>query len=123
VSSSSGRSTILVVEDEPLLRLFAADTVEDAGFTAIAASGVDEALRALETRADVAVVFTDVDMPPGRDGLHLAATVSERWPDVGIVVTSGKPFSSAARIPARAVFHPKPYTQGWLVATLRRMTG
>ena len=66
---------VLVVEDEALLRMAATDLVEDAGFEAIEASNADEAIRILEERTDIHIVFTDVDMPGSMDGLKLAEAV------------------------------------------------
>jgi hypothetical protein len=70
----------LVVEDELLLRLMAVDIVETAGFEALSAGTADEALAILEARADVRLVFTDVQMPGSMDGLRLAHAVRDRWP-------------------------------------------
>jgi CheY-like chemotaxis protein len=54
---------ILLVEDEVLVRMVAADVLEDAGFTVLESTNAEEALRLLETRSDVQVLFTDVNMP------------------------------------------------------------
>ena len=66
------RPAVLIVEDEPLLRIHAADIVEEAGFFAIEANNADEAVRILETRDDIVLLFTDVQMPGSMDGLKLA---------------------------------------------------
>ncbi len=67
---------VLVVEDEPLLRMAAVDLVEEAGFEAIEADNADAAIRLLEARADIRIIFTDIDMPAGSmNGLKLAAAV------------------------------------------------
>ena len=66
---------ILLVEDEVLVRMVAADVLEDAGFTVLESTNAEEALRLLETRSDVQVLFTDVNMPGALDGLGLAQTV------------------------------------------------
>jgi CheY-like chemotaxis protein len=96
---------ILVVEDEPLLRLMAVDIVEDAGFEALSAATADEALAILETRADVRLVFTDVQMPGSMDGLRLAHAVRDRWPPVELIVTSGRGHIPANDLPeSRALF-------------------
>ena len=69
-------AVILVVEDHPLMRLNALDLVRDAGFEGIGASNADEAIRILEARSDVRLVFTDVEMPGTMDGLKLAHYIS-----------------------------------------------
>jgi CheY-like chemotaxis protein len=71
---------VLIVEDEPLVRLCAVDTVEGAGFEVIEAANADEAIRILESRSDIRVVFTDLHMPGAMDGLKLAHAVRNRWP-------------------------------------------
>ncbi|RZL18054.1 MAG: response regulator, partial [Sphingomonas sp.] len=65
---SADRSIILVVEDEPLLRMFASDMVEDAGYSVVEAANATEAVSILEKRTDIRIVFTDIDMPHGIDG-------------------------------------------------------
>jgi CheY-like chemotaxis protein len=100
---------VLIVEDEPLVRLYAAQVVADAGFVVIEASNADEAIRILESRSDVRVVFTDIHMPGSMDGLKLAAAVRNRWPPIKIIVTSGRQFVSAEKLPEGGRFFGKPY--------------
>ena len=114
-------SIVLVVEDEPLLRMFAVDMVEDAGFETVEAASAAEAVFILEARPDVGIVFTDIDMPNGMSGLELAASIRHRWPPIEIIVTSGKPFPPLEVLPDRSVFYAKPYRQDLVVETLRRM--
>lgn len=112
---------VLVVEDEPLLRLFAVDMIEGEGFEVVQAANATEAVKILESRLDIRIVFTDIDMPHGIDGLALAACIRDRWPPIEIIVTSGKPFPLTAKLPDRAVFYPKPYRQEQVIDTLNRM--
>ena len=81
---------VLIVEDEPLVRVGACNMIEDAGFEVIEAASADEAIRILESRSDIRVVFTDVHMPGTMDGLRLAHAVRGRWPPIKIIVTSGR---------------------------------
>jgi CheY-like chemotaxis protein len=113
---------VLVVEDEPLLRMMAVDLVEDAGFDALEAADGDEAVRILETRDDIRVVFTDVHMPGKLDGVELAARVRDRWPPVGIIVTSGRMMKDEVALPSRGVFLAKPYSHRHVVQLLQQMT-
>ena len=115
------RPIILVVEDEPLLRMAAVDMVEDAGFEAVEASDATQAVEILESRPDIRIVFTDIDMPRGIDGIRLAALVRDRWPPIAIVVTSGCYDASRVELPAESVFFPKPYVEREVVAVFRRM--
>src|SRR6476660_2495130 len=84
------KPTVLVVEDEMLLRMRAIDIVEDAGFTPIEAVNADDALAILESRSDIELLFTDIQMPGSMDGLKLALAVHERWPSIKIILVSGK---------------------------------
>ena len=71
---------VLVVEDEMVLRMRAVDIVEDAGFTSVEAVNADEAIAILESRSDIDLLFTDIQMPGSMDGLKLAHAVHDRWP-------------------------------------------
>ena len=117
------RPIVLVVEDEPLLRMLAVDMVEDAGFEPVEAADASEAVRILESRPDIRIVFTDIDMPRGLDGLKLAACIRDRWPPIQIIVTSGKITPATADLPTGAVFFSKPYRTARVVETMRRMAG
>src|SRR5271156_3982846 len=75
-------SVVLVVEDEELLRAFAAWQLEEAGFEVLQAANADEALQAMKSRPDVRVLFTDVQMPGRLDGMDLARKIHEQWPKV-----------------------------------------
>src|SRR5580658_1691676 len=81
---------VLVVEDEMMLRMRAVDMVEDAGFTPVEAVNADDALAILESRSDIELLFTDIQMPGSMDGLTLAHAVHERWPSIKIILVSGK---------------------------------
>ena len=109
------------MEDEPLLRLFAVEMIEDAGFDTIEAANATEAVAILEGRPDIRVVFSDVDMPHGMDGIRLAACIRHRWPPIRIILTSGKPLPGRAHIPAETVFFPRPFRQDKVVEALRCM--
>ncbi|WP_244627141.1 response regulator [Microvirga tunisiensis] len=81
---------ILLVEDEPLVRLVVADILMDAQFRVIEAADAEEALRVLKAEVDVDVVLSDVEMPPGMNGYDLARRIHENWPSMGILVASGR---------------------------------
>ena len=113
---------ILIVEDEFLLRLDSAQTIESAGFEVIQAANADEAIAILKARSDIHVVFTDIQMPGSMDGLKLARFVRDRWPPIKIVATSGHVTVDQDDLPDGSVFLPKPYRGAHVVATLREMT-
>src|ERR1700716_3440091 len=99
---------VLVVEDEMVLRMRAVDIVEDAGFTAIEAVNADEAMSILESRSDISLLFTDIQMPGSMDGLKLAHAVPARWPSIKIILVSGQVKPSEADKPADSRFFGKP---------------
>jgi CheY-like chemotaxis protein len=112
---------VLVVEDEFLLRLVAVELVENAGFRALSAANADEALSILETRGDVWLLFTDVQMPGSIDGLSLAHAVRGRWPPVELIVTSGQRRIRADYLPDRGRFIAKPYDRETLSQAFQEM--
>ncbi|OJY02453.1 MAG: hypothetical protein BGP04_13185 [Rhizobiales bacterium 62-17] len=118
--SSQTNPVVLVVEDEPLQRMMAVDMVEDAGFVATEAADAREAERILESRRDIRLVFTDVDMPNGMDGMQLASRIRDRWPSVHIILTSGHVMRRDVLLPSGAVFFPKPYRPAEVIAQIRR---
>ncbi|HVQ69261.1 MAG TPA: response regulator [Bradyrhizobium sp.] len=109
--------TVLVVEDETLIRELVAEELEEAGYSVVVATDADQAIAILEARQDIHLVFTDIDMPGSMDGLKLAAAVRDRWPPVHIIITTGK--ARPLEIPANALFIPKPYVGKNVVAAMR----
>ncbi|MDP8996692.1 MAG: response regulator [Pseudomonadota bacterium] len=114
-------AVILVVEDHPIVRLNALDLVRDAGFEGIGAANADEAIRILEARSDVRLVFTDVEMPGTMDGFKLAHYIRDRWPPVHLIVVSGKAMPDQSGLPANTKFFPKPYNDNTIVEELTRL--
>jgi CheY-like chemotaxis protein len=110
-------ATVLVVEDEALVREVVQVELEDAGYEVIPAASADAAIAILEARADIHLVFTDIDMPGSMDGLKLAACVRDRWPPIHIIITTGK--AKPLEIPANALFIPKPYVGRTVVDAMR----
>ncbi len=113
---------VLIVEDEPLLRIHAATLIEEAGFATLEAGSADEAIKFLETDARIQIVFTDIDLPGGMDGIRLAAAIRHRWPPIELVLTSGHVKVSDADLPERGHFFSKPYDAGQLIRTLRSLS-
>jgi CheY-like chemotaxis protein len=100
---------ILIVEDECLIRMLAADIAAEQGYAVMEAGNSDEALNLLDQHPDIDLVFTDIDMPGRCDGLALAKRVRHLWPSIPIVITSGKVRPSEKDLPAGSLFLPKPY--------------
>jgi CheY-like chemotaxis protein len=101
------QALILVVDDDVLERMGASYMFSDAGYQVLEAGNADVALRFFETNADIRLLFTDVSMPGAINGAELARQVAERWPRVGIMMTSGRPFPD--NLPPSVRFHAKPY--------------
>ena len=108
-NTNPDRPTILVAEDSELLRLLASDLLEEHGYTVVEADNAEEALKVMEKRKDVRVLFADIQMPPGCNGLELAREVHNRWPKVHLVITSGQVQPARAEIADHGRFIRKPY--------------
>lgn len=117
---SLAKRTVLIVEDELLIRMNAVEMIEEA-FGVVEAASADQAIAILESRADVTIVFTDIQMPGSMDGLTLAAAVRDRWPPINIVVTSGQVELSPDDLPEGGRFLPKPYSPAEIMQTLREL--
>jgi two-component system, response regulator PdtaR len=114
---------VLVVEDDPLQRMLAVEIVKNANFVAIEACDADEAVTLLESRSDVALLFTDIEMPGSMDGLQLAHTARHRWPKIKIIVVSGRDQKSIPSLPSESCFIQKPYLRTRMIAELHAMVG
>jgi two-component system, response regulator PdtaR len=110
---------ILVVEDETLIRLWAADLLEENGFSVIEAKDADAALKVLECRPDVNLLFTDVQMPGSLNGMELAREVHARWPRILLVITSGRERPMRSEIPDDGRFVAKPYSAEELLGQVK----
>src|SRR6202142_651106 len=114
---------VLVVEDEMMLRMRAVDMVEDAGFNPIEAINADDALAILESRSDIELLFTDIQMPGSIDGLKLAYAVHERWPLIKIILVSGQLKLTDGDKPADSRFFGTPLGVKQMIAELQDMIG
>jgi len=111
---------VVVVDDDVFERMGASGMFLDAGYRVLEAGDADEALRFFETNADVRVLFTDVSMPGSMSGSDLAHQVAERWPGVGIILTSGRP--RPLKLPLSMLFHDKPYEPAAVLRQAMEMT-
>ena len=112
-------SAVLVVEDEPLVRMHGVDILKDAGFDVFEAADADEALLILGDDVEVHLLFSDVDMPGSMNGLQLAQVVHERWPHIHLLLTSGHHKLQDAEMPGSGKFVRKPWTSESLVRQIR----
>jgi two-component system, response regulator PdtaR len=115
----NSKPAILVVEDETLIRLWAAGLLEENGFSVLEAENAEAALKVLESRPDVKLLFTDVQMPGSLNGMELAREVHARWPHVLLVITSGRERPTRAEIPDDGRFVAKPYNAEELLGRSR----
>src|SRR6195952_5497308 len=114
---------VLIVEDEMILRMRAVDIVEDSGFCPVEACNADEALSILESRSDISLLFTDIQMPGSMDGLKLAHAVHDRWPAIKIILVSGQVNPSDEEKPADSRFFGKALSVQTMIAELQAMVG
>jgi CheY-like chemotaxis protein len=120
--TTQGNGLILVAEDEAILRMVAVSFFEDAGFATLEAANADEAIGLLESRGDISLVFTDIDMPPGSmNGLKLARAIYERWPPIKIILVSGHHVPDSELMPKGSRFFAKPYAHTAMIETVRQM--
>ena len=101
--------SILVVEDEILIRLELVDMIEEAGFTVYEAGNAEEALLQFKAHRDIRVLITDIDMPGSMDGLMLSHHVRKCWPPVRVIVASSHVKVTTQQLPDQGLFIDKPY--------------
>ena len=118
---SATHTAVLVVEDEAIIRMDVVGFLAGVGFKVLEAKSADHAIAILETRTDIRLVFTDVDMPGTMDGVRLAHVVRSRWPTVLLIVASGKTVVELALLPGGTRFFRKPYSDDVLVETMTSM--
>lgn len=116
--------TVVVIEDEFLVRDHAVVILEELGFDIADFATAEEAMAFLEGSGGAAsVLFTDVRMPGGRDGVHLAHEVHERWPWIALIVTSGERLPDGSNLPENAAFLPKPWMPLEIIRRVQELTG
>jgi len=115
------KATVLVVEDETLVRLYGMDILEDAGFRVLDAGNADEAIAVLQSHDEVALLFSDIDMPGSMNGLELAHLVHDRWPNIRLLLTSGHRQPTQDQIPDDGRFMRKPWGEQALMAKIREI--
>ena len=117
---SMSHALVMIVDDDVFERMGASYMFSDAGYRVLEAENADEALQLFEDNAAVRLLFTDVNMPGSMSGSDLAHQVARRWPEVGVIMTSGRPRPEA--LPLGAKFHAKPYEPTNVLQHAREMT-
>jgi two-component system, response regulator PdtaR len=120
VTEIPANALIVVVDDDVFERMGASSMFLDAGYRVLEAENADEALRFFEANANIRLLFTDVSMPGSMSGSDLAHRVAERWPNVGIILASGRP--RPYELPLSMLFHDKPYLPAAVLRQARDMT-
>ncbi|MET7244746.1 response regulator [Methylobacterium sp. EM32] len=121
IEGTERRPIVLLIEDEPILMMALSDLIEEAGCAVVEATTTVKAIRILEARMDIRVVVADLDMRGSAMGLKLAALIRDRWPPMELILTGAvKP--ELANIPARGVFHDKPFNHAGIVESIRAFT-
>jgi CheY-like chemotaxis protein len=108
--------TVLIVEDDHLIRMVLADALEDTGCRVLEASNAFEAIAIIGKHPCIDVMITDIDMPGALNGLDLMRFVSVSYRQTAIFVTSGGRHLKRADLSPGACFLPKPYNLAVLVA-------
>jgi len=103
------KPVVLIVENESLIRLTMAEALDAAGCDVIEAADGAEAQSLVLERSDIWLLFSDIVMPGGIDGLSLLNEVHESHPHIRLMLTSGQPTPDAAAMPPQTMFFPKPY--------------
>ena len=119
MSELPSNALVMVVDDDVFERMGASYMFSDAGYRVLEAGNADEALQFLESNADIRLLFTDVSMPGSMSGSDLARRVAERWPRIGIIMTSGRPRPEP--LPLGTQFHAKPYEPTNVLRQAREM--
>ena len=119
---------VLVAEDEPTVRALAESIIEELGHTTFSAANAREALAVLEGGAAITLLFTDINMPDGPDGLdglELARRAVELRPGLRVIYTTGGGLTDGmtALFVKGGVFLPKPYNGLRLAAAVRGDSG
>lgn len=110
-------STILVVEDEPLLRLTVTEELEERGYTVLEAEDAEAAFRIIESAPEIDLLFTDIRLPGLHDGWHVAEAARRRFPTLPVLYTTGYAPDPQREVPAGEMLR-KPYPLERLFTTL-----
>ena len=121
VAELAAKPVVLVVEDEVLVRIVQVDILREAGFRVAEAQDADEAFEMLRTRSEIVIVLTDVDMPGSLNGFKFSRLVKQGWPEVGVLVISGKTQPGPGDLPPGVGFIQKPIRPAALVERIRAL--
>jgi YesN/AraC family two-component response regulator len=112
---------VLIVDDEPLIRIDLADLLVEMGFLIVEAASAEAAILELEIDSAIRVVITGVEMPGTIDGLELTFVVQSRWPSCRLIVVSGHRRPRVADMAYGCRFIRKPLRTSDLQMTLSEL--
>jgi two-component system, response regulator PdtaR len=115
------KACVLVVEDDPVIRMGAVDLLASEGFEILEAGNADEAIALLEVHSKIHLVFTDVSMPGTMDGKNLSHYIRDRWPPIKLVVASGMSMIGESDLPLGTKFLPKPYHDNSIIEAIMEL--
>jgi CheY-like chemotaxis protein len=115
----SADNAVLLVEDEPLIRMSMHDALSDAGYLVVDAANAVEAIAILAARYDVLCVVSDITMPGEMNGLSLGWEMRRRWPSVALILETGNALPSPRMVPDRTTLLQKPFVTGELVSAVK----
>lgn len=118
---ASDAHTILVVDDEPLIRDMLVDMLDADGFDVLEAHDADHAMVVIDRRPDIRVVLTDIQMPGSMNGLELAHILRGIHPTLGLIISSGATFPGSTELPPLARFFSKPFEMVALSGAVREL--
>lgn len=114
----SRETVVLIVEDEPIIRLSATELVQELGYRTYEAGSADEAILLLEAHAEITIILTDIQMAGTMDGLGLARLAAERWPPLRFIIVSGVLSPCVDEMPVGAIFLSKPYAESAIASSI-----
>ena len=118
---NNGKAIVLIVEDSAIIRMGAVELVLSAGYEALEARDAAEAILILESRHDIDLVFTDVQMPGTMDGIRLSHHIRDRWPPVKLILVSGATIIEESSLPGGSRFFSKPYDDTTIIDAMARL--
>src|SRR5215471_20358193 len=107
-STATEPVTVLIVEDDELVREFEVEFLSAAGFQVLEADNGEDALSLLESNPNIGVLFTNINMPGPLDGVTLASIAAVQWPHLAIIIGSGDVLPPSGSLPSGVTFIRKP---------------
>lgn len=123
--TTAGTFTVLLVEDEPIIRMGVADHVRSRGYAVIEAGSGDRAMALIAAGSPVDIIVTDVQMPGQHDGIALALWARQSFPHIKLIIVSGATSGAVAPdlLGEEGLIMPKPYHYDEIVRRIAELLG